>query len=131
MKTSKVKNVTGNGTYDSQYGLLYKFEYTFEDGQVLNANHKTSDGAFKIGEDVEYEIKGTNDYGSWGKVSKPTEAQNFPQGGFKKQQSSTASFALAYAKDWCIAKDNIGTPQTAENVIATADLFNKWLKENQ
>lgn len=81
MKVSKVKTVTPNGIFKSNYGVdidgvkgFYKFEYEFEDGQVLGANHKTKD-AFKVGDLVEYEVKGTNDYGSWGKVSKPEEQQ--------------------------------------------------------
>ena len=45
MKISKVKSVQPNGTWDSQYGTLYKFEYVMEDGAVVNANHKTQDGA--------------------------------------------------------------------------------------
>ncbi len=69
MKTSKVKTVQGNGTWESNYGLLYKFEYLMEDGQVVNANHKTQDGAFKPGDTVEYEI--TNAQYNNGKVSKP------------------------------------------------------------
>lgn len=73
MKTSKVKAVQANGTYESKFGLLYKYEYTMEDGTTLTANHKTEGGNFQVGEDVEYEVKGTNDYGSWGKVTRPSE----------------------------------------------------------
>lgn len=128
--TSKIKSVQQNGTYNStkDNSLIYKHEYQFEDGVVLSAGHKTVQ-PFKAGEEVEYEIR--RDDPTYGKSGTVGKVSTFQQGGFKKQQSSTASFALAYAKDWCIAKDNIGTPQTAENVIATAEVFNKWLKENQ
>jgi flagellar hook assembly protein FlgD len=77
MAVSKVKTVTANGIFKSSFGVdidgvkgFYKFEYEFEDGQVLSAKHKTKE-PFKVGDDVEYEVKGTNDYGSWGKVGKP------------------------------------------------------------
>ena len=70
MKTI-VKEVTGAETYDSAYGLLYKYEYTFEDGVTLTANHKKEGGNFQVGAEVEYEIKGNNDKGSWGTVKKP------------------------------------------------------------
>lgn len=82
MKTSTVKAVTANGTYDSDYGVpynpedpnskkgFYKFEYEMSDGTILTANHKNT-VPFDIGAEVEYEIKGTNDYGSWGTVKKP------------------------------------------------------------
>ena len=71
-KVSKIKDVKGNGTWDSPHGLFYKYEYQFEDGQVLNAQHKT-EHPFKVGDQVQYEVKGSNDYGSYGKVSKVQE----------------------------------------------------------
>ena len=49
MKTvSKVKSVTGSGTFESPHGSdlgdgktgFFKFEYTMEDGTTLTANHK-------------------------------------------------------------------------------------------
>ena len=74
---TKVKSVQGNGTYDSPHGLLYKFEYTFEDGVSLVANHKTQTSPFQVGATVEYTIKGTNSYGNYGAVGKPKEEQSF------------------------------------------------------
>lgn len=68
---SLVAKVSGNGTFENSYGLFYKFEYEMEDGTVLSANHKSKDGNFPQGTEVEYVIRGTNDYGAWGKVSKP------------------------------------------------------------
>ena len=70
MAVSKVKDCAGNGTWDSKHGMLYKFIYTFEDDTTLAANHKMPDNAFKPGDEVEYEIKGTNDFGSYGTVHK-------------------------------------------------------------
>lgn len=126
--TSKVKSVQQSGTWSAQDGTLYyKHEYLFEDGIVMNALHKTQ-RPYNDGDEIEYEVtKDDPTYGKSGRVNKPND---FQKGGFKKQQSSTASFALAYAKDWCIAKDSIGTPQTADHVIMVANVFNKWLKEN-
>lgn len=131
MKTSKVKSVQANGTYDSNYGLLYKYEYEFEDGTVLTANHK-SQNPFPVGEEIEYEVKGTNEYGSWGKVSKPKEngyGGNSYKGGGKS--NSVSAFALSYAKDWCLGLHSNGNPQTPDNVLAVAEKFNEWLKTHQ
>ena len=41
MKTSKITNVQGNGSWQGDYGLMYSFEYTLENdnsfiAQVLN-----------------------------------------------------------------------------------------------
>jgi hypothetical protein len=71
MKTSKIKSVQANGTFEGNYGTMYKFEYQMEDGTILVANHKTPEGAFKVGEEVEYEITRTNEYGNQGKVKRP------------------------------------------------------------
>ena len=65
---ARVKHIAGAGTYESNYGLLYKFEYTFDDGTVLTANHKTEMPPFKIGDKVEYNVKGSNARGQWGSV---------------------------------------------------------------
>ena len=67
---SKVKSVVPNGTYNSPNGLLYKFNYTMEDGVALTANHKTEQCPFGVGDEVDYHIKGSNNYGSWGSVKK-------------------------------------------------------------
>jgi len=77
---SKVKSVQSDGTFDSKFGLLYKFEYQFEDGVVITANHKTETGAFKVGDDVAYTIKGTNTFGTYGSVSKPESPSEYYQG---------------------------------------------------
>lgn len=79
-----VKNVQGSGTYENNYGTFFKFDYEIEhNGKVveLSANHK-GQTPFPIGTEVAYEIKGTNDYGSYGKVSKPKGA-TAPAGGKK------------------------------------------------
>ena len=70
---SKVKSVQGSGTYENDYGTFYKFEYEMEDGTSLSANHK-GQTPFPVGAEVEYEIRGTNEYGSYGAVKKGPNA---------------------------------------------------------
>ncbi len=82
MPISKVKSVTPSGTYNSKFGLFYKYEYEFEDTEQMNANHKTQ-SPFAVGTEVEYEIKGSNDYGQWGSVKK-----HEPQQSYGKQSKS-------------------------------------------
>ena len=76
---SRIKNIQGDGHWDSQHGRLYRFEYEFEDGTILKANHKTQTSPFNIGQDAEYEVTKTNEYGKIGKVKKPSEYTQ-PQG---------------------------------------------------
>ena len=99
MKATKVKNVQPNETFEGQFGLLYKFKYEFEDGIVLDANHKTADGFFKPGTAVEYEITGENNYGKRGKVKLPQleGAQGYaPKGGTTPNNAGGNNDAILY-----------------------------------
>lgn len=130
MNISKVKSVQGDGHFDNEYGRLFSFEYVFDDEVVLKANHKSENSPFKPGDVVEYTVKGKNDYGSYGTVSKPKpEGSTNGNSGFKKSGSNPA-FALAYAKDYAgfyIAK---GSDYTPEETLETAAKFLEWLKSN-
>jgi len=120
MKTSKVKSVQPNGTYDSQYGvddgngnkIMYKFEYEMEDGTVMTAGHKTVQSPFNIGDTVEYEILNTN-FNS-GSVKKPQEQFNSNSGGgnfspSKERQIVLQSCLKASASYY--AERSEGTPE--------------------
>ena len=112
MKTGTVKEVTANGTWDRPEGTLYKFEYIMEDGSSLTANHKTSSAPFKAGDAVEYEIKGSNSYGAWGRVQKVGGYQ--PRTGGRAQDPETQA---RIERSWAIGQAvNILGPVKAVNV---------------
>lgn len=97
MKTSKVKNVCGSGTWDSPNGTFFKFEYQMEDGQIVNAMHKTAEGFFKVGDTVDYEI--TNAQYNNGKVRKPEQqfqgsTKNFDNKGIKIGHAITNAVSI-------------------------------------
>ncbi len=96
---TKVKSVQANGTWDSPHGLLYKFEYEFEDGVSLHALHKTA-SPIPAGTEVEYQITKTGDYGNSGKVKK---VQSFGAKKFeadpKKQMIIVAQSSMTKAVD--------------------------------
>lgn len=76
---SKVTSVQANGTWESKYGLMYRFDYEFADGTSLQASHQKAENAFVVGTEVEYEVKKDDPkYGKSGNVGKPKE-QNFAQ----------------------------------------------------
>ena len=56
MKNSKVVKVTGNGTWEGQYGLMYKFEIEMENGDIGENLSKTSECKFKEGDQTDYEF---------------------------------------------------------------------------
>ena len=61
IEKSEVSKVTANGTWEGQYGLLYKYEIEMENGQSGDINSKVEqeDDKFgwKIGSEVDYERK--------------------------------------------------------------------------
>ncbi len=75
MKTSKVTSCQGAGTWTSKRdGTLYhSFDYEMEDGSHFQASHKDPSNAIQPGEMAEYEITGTNEYGTRGKIRKPSQ----------------------------------------------------------
>lgn len=56
-KRSAVTNVTANGTFNGQYGTLYKFEVTFANGDSGEYASKSADQTkFKVGVETDYTI---------------------------------------------------------------------------
>lgn len=134
MSLSKVKSCQGVGDWNNEHGTFYKFEYTMEDGATLTASHKKQEG-FAIGASVEYEIKGTNEHGSYGSVKKPDTGNYSGSGVSRVDSSSNRGYALSYAKDVLVAsymsqnKDILvlGT----EQMFALADKMDKWLDNKE
>lgn len=66
----KITALQQNGTWESQYGLMYRMEVTLEDGTTGEVSAKKQD-AWKVGDDVEVESKSTNNYGTRLKLRRP------------------------------------------------------------
>ena len=59
VKTSKVMSVTPNGTWDGNYGTMFKFEIVFQNGDVGEYSSKNQDqNKFDVGAETEYEYTG-------------------------------------------------------------------------
>jgi len=145
MTISKVKSVQASGTFDGKHGTLYKFEYTMEDDKTLTANHKSGDNYFKIGQEVDYEIKGTNDYGAWGTVKKPDSpdfqrnASSTPKGGVTedlRQLMIVRQSSLNRAVEVCmhnsiqiVGNGESHYPQSVveKEILELAERFTKWV----
>ena len=123
MAISKVKNVQGAGDWDSQYGKMYSFEYEMEDGVIFKANHKSPDGAFKIGDEAEYTITKENEYGKLGKVSKPQEIGNSYGG--RSADTQTHIIRQTCIKAACELYSNTNTD--ASKCIAAAKMFEHYV----
>ena len=119
MAQSKVTQVQGSGTWND----LYKFEYTFEDGTVLTAFHKTAEAPFKAGDLAEYEVRKETERGKSGKVGKPQQGNYQPrQQDPDKQKNIARSVALNNA-----VALYAGATTDLELVLVAADTFEAWL----
>ena len=121
MKTDKVKSVQANGTWDSKYGLMYKYEVSMENGDTgeyssTKYSSVTEDGfPFPEGKEVSYDFQD----GQYPKIKTVSDFKPF------KKSGNNASFALSYAKDLVIA-DKVGI----DKILETATKLNEWLNQN-
>ena len=114
----KITALQQNGTWESQYGLMYRMEVTLEDGTTGEVSAKKQD-AWKVGDDVEIESKSTNNYGTRLKLRRPefNKGGSGAFGGVKNEETQRridASWAvgqsLAILSPICAQKD--GAPPT-------------------
>ena len=122
MKKGKVKRVTANGTWEGKFGVMYKFEVEFENGDVGEYSSKSLEQTkFKEGEEVEYEFTA----GKFPKV-KPFYAPPTNSGNFKRddnvQELIVRQSSLKSAVDLCS-----GNNCTPAEVCATAQMFVDWV----
>lgn len=84
-KRSAVTNVTANGSYDGQYGTLYKFEVTFANGDSGEyASKSNPQTKFAVGVETDYTITSkTFKDRIYYKIA-PVMAQSMPQGNAQK-----------------------------------------------
>ena len=126
LKTSKVKNVQANGTWEGKFGLMYKFEVEMEDGNVGEYSSKSKDqDKFVVGKEMEYEYDG----GKFPKI-KPHYAKSNFTGGFKgnddRQESiirqSSLKASIEYLK---------GAEASLEEVFEAAEKMIAWVNKKE
>lgn len=135
MSLSKVKSIQSNGSFDGQYGMMYKFEYQFEDGTILTANHKTDKSPFKEGDEVDYNVTKTHpEYGKSGTVKKPESAQYSGSSALKggvgedlRQLMIVRQSSLNRAVEILIHNANQSAPVDEIEAIELAERFTKWV----
>ena len=81
-KTSKVTQVAGIGTWEGKYGVMYKFEVAFENGDAGQYLSKSQDQTkFKVGEEANYTIESKEFNGQTFYTVKPVMQQQAFGGG--------------------------------------------------
>jgi hypothetical protein len=60
MKTATIQHATGDGTWESAYGLMYSYELHLSNGDHIKVNAKKAN-AFNAGQSINYELTGKTD----------------------------------------------------------------------
>ena len=100
-KNSTVTRVTGNGTWEGKFGLMYKFEIEMENGDIGENLSKTSDCRFKEGQQTDYQFID----GQFPKIKPINTFAPSGGGGFKKndqvQEYIIKQSSLKASVDFC------------------------------
>ena len=109
-KTGKVTQIAGAGHYDGQYGRMYRFEISFDNGDSGQYVSKSPEQTkFVMGQDATYTIEAREYNGNTYYTIKPAQTQQFSGGGggYKKDPETEKRIArmsvLKAAADLCIA----------------------------
>ncbi len=127
---SKIKHITGNGSYNGKYGETFKFEITMEDdyvGEIGHIKYETVDALpYKVGDEKEYTQSESNGFPkiTW------VEEQSFQKGGKKDPDVQTyiiRQSSLKIAVDYFAMNGfKEGTPKT-EQMKGVAEIFTEYV----
>ena len=142
MVQAQVESIQGKGEWKGKYGLLYQFEVAFNDGTVGEANSKTEEPPYKVGDEVWYEVKSDNE--RWGKKLKISKNQP-PEGGFQNRPPSPnkdkqiirgmcfkvagMAWANQYAHKQFELPQSVLVKGVMELAKAYEKAFNEWMEE--
>ena len=117
LKTSKVKSVQANGTWEGKFGLMYKFEVVMENGNAGEYSSKTKDQEkFVVGEEVQYEFVD----GKFPKIKPYYNKDNLD-----RQKAINRWAGLGRAIDY------LGASASEEQLYKQAERFIEWVNEKQ
>lgn len=122
MKNSKVTSVQSNGTWEGKYGMMYKFEIGFENGDVGEYSSKNQEqNKFVIGTNSEYEYTD----GKFPKV-KPVyiKPDNFNQSSPQKSDDVQKLIVKQSSLKSAVDYDN---KCSQEDVLKNAQMFYDWV----
>jgi hypothetical protein len=80
MKTATIQHATGDGTWESAYGLMYSYELHLSNGEHIKVNAKKPN-AFNAGQSINYELTGKTDKNQTPLAKIVSDFNARPQGG--------------------------------------------------
>jgi hypothetical protein len=139
MTQAQIESIQGKGDWQGKFGTMYTFEIAFADGTVGEANSKTAEPPYKVGDEVYYEVQRENQYGKKLKVSKnPPQPGGFPAPNPQKDKQIIRGMCLKLAgMAWAnqYKHKEFATPHEVlvKDVIMLAKkyeaAFNDWMNE--
>ena len=139
MVQAQIESIQGKGDWQGKFGTMYTFEIAFADGTVGEANSKTVEPPYKVGDEVYYEVQRENQYGKKLKISKnPPVPGGFPAPNPQKDKQIIRGMCLKLAgMAWAnqYKHKEFATPHEVlvKDVIMLAKkyetAFNEWMNE--
>lgn len=86
MNIARITNISPDGTWNGPQGLIYQLLITFEDGYTGQANAKSENPPYRVGDEVGYEFKGKYPGGDKIKIT----AKPYGQGGAPSARPAAA-----------------------------------------
>lgn len=143
MTQAQIESIQGKGEWKGQHGTMYQFEVAFNDGTVGEANSKSQEPPYKVGDEVFYEVKSDNE--RWGKKLKISKNLP-PAGGYQNRPPASPDKDKQIIRGMCFKVAGMAwanqykhkeflTPHEVmvKDVIELAkkyeEAFNAWMKE--
>lgn len=127
IKSAKVTQATANGTWESKYGLMYRHEISFDNGDIGEYSSKSANqDKFLVGQETSYEAHTREYNGKHYLTVKPVQQDKPMGGGFKKDPQTekriTRMNVLQRAVDMYL-HERIDQ----EEILVYAEMFEKWV----
>ena len=128
-KQAVVASVQGNGTYQGQYGLLYKWEVTFDNGDWGTAMTKEErQSTWVVGKEVKYDIQSKEYNGRQYFNVKAVQDKPAGGGGAKYAKDPETEKRIARMSVLKAATDLvIAEKLSMGELLIYAEVFEKWV----
>ena len=123
MKKSKVISVQANGTWEGKYGMMYKYEVSFENGDSGEYSSKSENQTkFIEGQETEYEFID-------GKFPKVKPVNTFQQTSSFKKDDKTQEYIIK--QNALTNACNVIGEADVSKIIEVAEVFADWFLNNK
>jgi len=129
-KKSKVTNVTSNGTWQSQYGTMYKNEIEFANGDIGEYNSKSQTQTnFIVGQETDYDITSREHQGNTFYTIKPVKVLTQAFGGGGKTDPETSKKIARMSVLKCATDLVIANEIRLDEIITWAKTFESYIED--